>query len=123
MQHGRRQCAHGAAAAGITSLHYSSGAKVDHHPHISRMGDAALRHRLHTPAMVAERFNPVIRPWAIERHCRGKGIKEVRCAVIRKLVHIAFGVFKSQTPFTYDPARDSIRFISGKVERGAGAGE
>jgi len=95
-----------AAAAGITPMHYSSGAKVDHHPHISRMGDAALRHFLYTPAMVAERFNPVIRPWAIELHRRGKGTKEVRCAVTRRLIHIAFGVLKSQTPFTYDPSLD-----------------
>jgi len=88
-----------AAAGGITPTHYSSGMKDDKHPRISRMGDAALRHFLYSPAMVAERFNPIIRPWAIELHRRGKGTNEVRCAVMRRLIHIAFGVLKHQKSF------------------------
>lgn len=89
-----------AAAAGVTPMHASSGMKRDQHPRISRMGCASLRQALFTPAMVAARFNPLLKPWAAELHHRGKALKQVRCAVMRRLIHIAFGVLKHQTPFS-----------------------
>ena len=40
------------------------------------------------------RFNPVLKNFAENLRERGKKFKQIICAVMRKLVHIIFGVLK-----------------------------
>lgn len=69
---------------------------------ISRQGVAALRKALYMPALVAMRHNPVIRPFAERLRANGKRPKQVVVAAMRKLLHLIYGVLKSQRPF--DPS-------------------
>ncbi|KLD77732.1 hypothetical protein Y886_14130 [Xanthomonas hyacinthi DSM 19077] len=55
------------------------------------------------PAMVAMTHNPVIRALKQRLRERGKAGKQIICAAMRKLLHIAYGVLKSRTPF--DPQK------------------
>lgn len=86
-------CARQAAAfIGITPRHAESGSSLRRPPRISRVGDAALRHALYFPALVARRWHPVLKPWADGLAARGKTPKQVACAVMRRMVHMAFGI-------------------------------
>lgn len=66
---------------------------------ISRMGRASLRAALYMPAVVAKHCNPLLKPWAEQLAQRGLTGKQVIVAVMRKLVHLAYGVLKSGQPF------------------------
>lgn len=66
---------------------------------ISKVGDSALRAKLYLPAMTARRTNPVLKAFAQRLSERGKPFKVVMCALMRKLLHIAWGVLKNGQPF------------------------
>ena len=67
--------------------------------HIAKNGDSALRKALYMPALVAWRYNPLIRVFCERLKANGKNGKANACAAMRKLIHIAFGVLKSGKPF------------------------
>ena len=90
-----KQCA---AFAGLTPSERQSG-KYRGQTRLSKTGDALLRKALYLPAMVAWRHNPVIRPFCERLKARGMNGKAIVCAAMRKLLHIAFGVLKSNRPF------------------------
>lgn len=69
---------------------------------ISRTGSTRLRAGLYMPAIVAMTHNPAIRPLRARLQQRGKAGKQIVCAAMRKLLHIVYGVLKSDKPF--DPA-------------------
>jgi transposase len=92
--------AHAAAAdAGVTPAHYESGDTVRRQAHMSKVGKASLRGALYFPAMTAMRFNPLVRPLVERLERLHKPWKVILGAVMRKLMHIAYGVLKHQTPF------------------------
>lgn len=91
-----------AAYAGLTPRHKKSGTSVRGKTPISKRGNALLRKCLFMPALVAKRFNPVIQVFSSSLEENGKVPMEIVCAVMRKLLHICFGILKSQKPF--DPA-------------------
>ena len=66
------------------------------------MGDGDLRAALFMPAMVAKNHNPDFAQWASALEARGKSKKAVVGACMRKLVHVAFGVLRTQTPYAYN---------------------
>ena len=66
---------------------------------ISRTGSPRLRAGLFLPALVAMTHNPVVRALKQRLRERGKANKQIICAAMRKLLHIAYGVLKSRTPF------------------------
>ncbi|MCG8276309.1 IS110 family transposase [Stenotrophomonas sp. NLF4-10] len=70
---------------------------------ISRVGNATLRAKLYMPALVGKRHNPVLAAFAQRLAERGKPPKLILCALMRKLLHIVWGVLKSATPF--DPRK------------------
>lgn len=51
------------------------------------------------PAMAARRCNPLIIPLCERLLEKGKAKKQVIEAVMRKLLHLVYGVLKSGTPF------------------------
>lgn len=74
-----------------SSVHYSTG--------IARMGHASLRAALYMPALSAARHNPILKPFAERLVGSGLAPLQVTVAVMRKLVHLAYGVIKNNTPF------------------------
>ena len=47
------------------------------------------------PAMVAKRYNPIVRSFRLRLAADGKNKMQILGAAMRKLIHIAFGVLKS----------------------------
>ncbi|MBO4405995.1 MAG: IS110 family transposase, partial [Alphaproteobacteria bacterium] len=87
-----------AAFVGLTPKHRTSGSSVRGKPRISKMGLKILRKAMYLPALTAMRFNPTMKIFAEKLRERGKKFKQIICAVMRKLVHIIFGVLKYDVP-------------------------
>jgi len=66
---------------------------------ICKIGNSRLRKALYMPALVAMRFNPVIQEFSKRLRDKGKPGKVIVCAVMRKLIHIIYGILKSGKPF------------------------
>lgn len=66
---------------------------------ISKTGNAALRAALFMPARAAKRHNPLVRGLVERMEREGHKAKSVTVAVMRKLLHYAYGVLKSGLPF------------------------
>ncbi len=92
-----------AADAGLTPSQFVSGTSVWRRPRMSKMGKASVRAALYWPAITAMRWCPALKAYAERLSARGKAKKVVIGAVMRKLVHIVYGVLKHRTP--YDPAK------------------
>lgn len=88
-----------AADAGLTPSHYSSGKTVHRKPKLSKMGKSAVRGLLYFPAITAMQHNPIIRALKERLEAQGKHWKVILGAAMRKLIHLAYGVLKNQTPF------------------------
>jgi transposase len=88
-----------AAYAGLTPSDRESGTSVKGRPRLSKIGSRRLRKMLYMPAMVAIRYNPTLSEFAERLERKGKSGKVIISAVMRKMIHIAFGVLKSGRPF------------------------
>ena len=88
-----------AAYAGLVPRERLSGTSVRGHPRLSKIGNARLRRALYFPAITALRCSPFFQQWAEGLLKRGKCKMSVICAVMRKLVHLAYGVLKTGKPF------------------------
>ncbi|MBW4441997.1 MAG: IS110 family transposase [Plectolyngbya sp. WJT66-NPBG17] len=88
-----------AAYAGLTPRERSSGSSVRGKSGLSRVGNRRLRKALYMPAMAARRCNPLIVPLCERLLEKGKAKKQVIGAVMRKLLHLVYGVLKSGRPF------------------------
>ncbi len=87
------------AFAGLNPRQHVSGSSIHRRPHISRTGSASLRAALYMPALSAMRHNPLLRAFADRLRARGLHGKALVVAVMRKLLHLVFGVLKSGQPF------------------------
>lgn len=88
-----------AADAGATPAHHQSGDTIRRKSKLSKVGKASIRGVLYMPALTAIRFNPMIRAFAQRLEKQGKPKMVIIAAVIRKLIHLAYGVLKNKTPF------------------------
>ncbi|MEG4326304.1 transposase [Microcoleus sp. herbarium5] len=88
-----------AAYAGLTPCERSSGTSVHGKTRLSCTGNVRLRKALYMPAVVAMRCNPLLKAMTERLLGRGKVKMQVIGALMRKLVHLAFGILKSQKPF------------------------
>lgn len=88
-----------AAYAGLSPTHFQSGT-ICGRSRVSKVGNAHLRRSLFFPALVAMRWNPILKPFAERLKQRGKRGKTVVVAVMRRLLVLAYGVLKSGQPFT-----------------------
>ncbi len=91
-----------AAFVGLNPTVHQSGSSVRGKPHLSKKGNSLLRRALYMPAIVARRYNPVIKEFADRLKKAGKPNMVIIGAVMRKLIHIVYGVLKSGRPF--DPS-------------------
>jgi transposase len=94
-----------AAFAGLVPRERQSGSSVRGRVRLSKIGNARLRKALYFPAVTAIRCSPFFQSWAEGLRQRGKSKMAVIGAVMRKLVHLAYGVLKSGRPFDPEWAR------------------
>ncbi len=84
---------------GLTPSHKTSGSSVKFKARISKMGPRALRKALYFPAIVAKNHNLLIQAFSEKLKRKGKHNMVIIIAIMRKLLHVIFGVLKSKTPF------------------------
>lgn len=88
-----------AAYAGLVPQERQSGCSVRGKARLSKRGNGRLRKALYWPAIVAMRHNPALAAFARRLREAGKPKMVVIAAVMRKLLHLAFGVLTHQRPF------------------------
>ena len=88
-----------AAFAGLDPRHHESGSSVKGKARLSKVGHAFLRKALYMPAMVTLYKTAWGKQFKARLAASGKPPKLIIGAMMRKLVHVAFGVLKSQLPF------------------------
>jgi transposase len=95
------------AMVGLDPTLRQSGSSMNYTVGIARMGHASLRAALYMPAIVAARCNPVLKIFAERMVSYGLKPLQVIVAVMRKLLHLAYGVIKNQIPF--DPNYGKVK--------------
>jgi len=88
-----------AAFAGLDPRQYESGSSVKGKPRLSKVGHAFLRKSLYMPAMVTLYKTAWGKRFKDRLTSAGKPPKLIIGAMMRKLVHVAFGVLKSGKSF------------------------
>jgi transposase len=91
------------AFAGLDPLQFTSGTSVEKKPRISRGGSRHLRRALYMPALVAIRHEPHLRAFYQRLLARGKAPLQAIVAVMRKLLHAFFAMFRSN--HSYDGSK------------------
>ena len=88
-----------AAFAGLNPSIKTSGTSVKGKEKISKTGSKELRTLLFFPSMSVMRGSSPIKLFVERLRGKGKKGKVIVVAVMRKILHIVFGVLKTQTPF------------------------
>lgn len=96
-----------AACSGLVPVHHRSGTSVRQPPRLSKQGDPKLRKVLYMASVSALRHNPQLRHIYDHFVQNGKAKMAALAVLMRKLVHIAYGILKTQQP--YNPAMVSHR--------------
>lgn len=96
-----------AAYAGLTPKHRVSGTSVRGKSAISKIGSAKLRKSLYFPAIVAKNHNTIFKRFTQKLASKGKPTKVIIVAIMRKLLHIVFGVIKNNSSFNPNLILDS----------------
>ena len=87
-----------AAYAGVSPRQHQSG-KLNGKTRISKCGNSQLRKALYMPALVAKNKNPHLKQFCERLKKNGLKPKQIICAVMRKLIHIIFGILKHKQDF------------------------
>jgi len=92
------------AFAGLNPKHHQSGILKGKSP-ISKIGSSRIRKALYFPAIAARKHNPTIASLALRLETNGHTSLSIICAAMRKLLHQAFGIIKSDSLFdpNYSP--------------------
>lgn len=88
-----------AAFLGLTPIHKTSGTSIRKKPRLSGRGNGYIRARLYMPAVCAITNDPAMKAFYQTLIKRGKTPKQAITAVMRKLVHICYGVVKNDQPY------------------------
>lgn len=94
-----RSASQAAAYLGLVPVMHESGTSVNHRPALSKAGPSRLRAKLYMGAVVATRYNPLIRQQYERLVERGKAKMSALGAAMKKLVQIAYGVLKHQRSY------------------------
>jgi transposase len=89
------------AFIGLAPKETLSGSSIKGKPRLCKIGHARLRKALFMPALVSIQCNPAMIAFYNRLKYKGKNGKVIVCAIMRKLVHVIFGVLKSGKK--YDP--------------------
>lgn len=88
-----------AAFVGLTPGRQESGTSRHSSGRLVKWGNADLRRALYMPALSAHRYNPILAALKERLDARGKSKMTVIVAIMRKMVHLCYGVLKTQKPF------------------------
>ena len=88
-----------AAFAGVTPSHFESGTSVKGKSRIARLGSSKIRKPLYMSALVTKNKNSHFAKWVETLENKGKPPKVIIVAVMRKLLHIIFGMLKNNEEF------------------------
>lgn len=91
-----------AALSGLVPVEYTSGSSIRGKPRLSKQGNSKLRAVLYMASVSALRHNPQLRAIYDRLVASGKAKMAALGALMRHIVHIAFGILKHQKP--YNPA-------------------
>jgi transposase len=89
------------AFIGLAPKETLSGSSIKGKPRLCKIGHARLRKALYMPALVSIQCNRVMIAFYNRLKEKGKNGKVIVCAIMRKLVHVIFGILKSGKK--YDP--------------------
>lgn len=104
------QARHLASYAGLCPRHHQSGSSVRKKSRLSKIGNPYLREAFYMPAVcVMGGSNPLLQPLVQRMRSEGRKPIVIVGAVMRKLLHIAYGVLKTGKP--YDPD-----YLSGAIQ-------
>jgi transposase len=87
------------AFAGLNPRQHQSGKTARGHTPMSKQGRATLRAALFLPAVVAKTHAQALQPLVARLQARGLSKMEIVVAVMRKLLHLVYGILKSGQPF------------------------
>ena len=88
-----------AAYAGVVPRQHNSGSSVHKKPRMAKTGNGRLRKALYMPAVVAKNHNPLAKALSERMTETGHCAMEIIGAIMRKLLHLAYGVIKTGKPF------------------------
>lgn len=97
------------AWTGLTPRRWQSG-QTEGPSHLNRKGNAYLRTALYMPALVAKRFNPLLRSFALRLAANGKSTPSILGALSHKILRILVGLLRSGSDFnpSHSPLHPSI---------------
>jgi transposase len=87
------------AYAGLDPRQHDSGSSVHKKAGISKVGNRHIRRALYMPALTASRHNPHLQSFYLHLQTLGKCKMVALVAVMRKLLHAIFGMFKHDAAF------------------------
>ncbi len=90
------------AFAGLNPEHYQSGSSVSKKSRICKIGSERIRKALYMPAIVVKNFNPYFQKFCQRLTSKGKCPMVIIVALMRKLMHVFFGILKNNQPFNGD---------------------
>jgi transposase len=93
------------AFVGLNPKQRQSGTSVSGRTRLSKIGSSSLRKAFYMPAIVAKKYNPIMKKFSDHLEKAGKPKMLIIGAIMRKLVHIIYGVLKSGKPFDANFAR------------------
>lgn len=96
-----------AAYLGLVPVERQSGSSVLGRARLSKAGPARIRAVLYMAAIVATRCNPHVKAVYERLLARGKSKMSALGAAMRKLVHLCFGVLKTQQPYEHDYTKNA----------------
>ncbi|WP_024330102.1 IS110 family transposase [Thioalkalivibrio sp. ALR17-21] len=94
-----RSARQAAAFHGLVPVQQESGTSIQRQPRLAKTGSSGLRRKLYMAAIAAAHHNADVRDQYQRLLRRGKAKMAAIGAAMRKLLHIAFGVLKSQQPY------------------------
>jgi transposase len=86
------------AWAGMTPHRQQSG-NIELPARLSRKGNIYLRQALYMPALVAKRYNPLLRAFAERLAKNGKSTRAILGAIAHKMLRILVGLLRTNTDF------------------------
>jgi transposase len=90
------------AYMGLSPKEHTSGTSVKGKAAICKIGNSRLRKALYMPALSAIVHNPIVRALYLRMKAKSKNGLVIACACMKKLIHLIYGVIKTNKPF--DPA-------------------
>ena len=95
------------AFGGVAPRQKRLGSSVRGRSMMGKGGSNPLRHALFMPAMVAMRYNDVVKDLALRLKARGLKGKAIVGGAMHKLAHLIYGVLKTQTLYRADWAKNA----------------